>query len=415
MKKKAPNPADASGPALPDARRRPLQGGEALHEAKRSENGGGVPIAHRTTAWPLALATVCLVIYASLYPFADWRDQGISPLRFLTAPLPQYWTGFDVGANLMGYAPLGFLLALSALRSRRVSWAVTVAVLLSALLSLVMETLQSYLPSRIPSNVDLVLNTAGAWLGACCAWMLEKAGFVDRWSRFRGRWFAQDARGALVLLLLWPPALLFPASVPLGLGQVFERLELALAEVLADTPFLEWMPMRDIELQPLVPIAELLCVALGALIPCLLGYCVIRTLWQRAAFSAAIIAVGIAASALSAALSYGPDHAWAWLDLPVQVGIGFAVVLAAALLPVPRRAAAALALLALTAHLGLLNQAPADPYFAQTLQTWEQGRFIRFHGLVQWLGWLWPYAALLYVLLRLSGREGGANQALTRS
>lgn len=360
---------------------------------------------HRTTAWPLALATICLVVYASLYPFADWRDQGISPFRFLTAPLPQYWTGFDVGANLLGYAPLGFLLALSALRSRRVSWAVTVAVLASGLLSLAMETLQSYLPSRIPSNVDLALNTLGAWLGACFAWALEKAGVVDRWSRFRARWFAHDARGALVLLMLWPVALLFPASVPMGLGRVFERLEAALADVLTDTPFLQWMPVRDVELQPLVPAAELLCVALGALIPCLLGYCVIRTLWQRAAFSTATIAVGVAASALSAALSYGPDHAWAWLDLPVQAGLGFAAVLAFVLLPVPRRAAAALALLALAIHLGLLNQAPADPYFAQTLQTWEQGRFIRFHGVVQWLGWLWPYAALLYVLVRLSGRE----------
>ncbi|SFU75421.1 VanZ like family protein [Polaromonas sp. YR568] len=402
MKKKAPKPADAGEPASPGASRRPLQGEKALHEAKRSENDRGV---HKTTAWPLALAAICLIVYASLYPFADWRDQGISPFRFLTAPLPQYWTGFDVGANLLGYAPLGFLLALSALRSRRVSWAVTVAVLAAGLLSLAMETLQSYLPSRIPSNVDLALNTLGAWLGACFAWALEKTGVVDRWSRFRARWFAHDARGALVLLMLWPLALLFPASVPMGLGQVFERLEAALADVLIDTPFLEWMPVRDMELQPLVPAAELLCVALGALIPCLLGYCVIRTFLQRAAFSTAVIAAGIAASALSAALSYGPDHAWAWLDLPVQVGIGFTVLLALVLLPVPRRAAAALALLALTIHLGLLNQAPADPYFAQTLQTWEQGRFIRFHGVVQWLGWLWPYAALLYVLLRLSGRE----------
>ncbi|OGB06006.1 MAG: teicoplanin resistance protein VanZ [Burkholderiales bacterium RIFCSPHIGHO2_12_FULL_61_11] len=364
-----------------------------------------MPAAQRTTAWPLALAAICLIVYASLYPFADWRNQGISPLRFLTAPLPKYWTGFDVGANLLGYAPLGFLLALSALRSRRVSRAVSVAVLGSALLSLAMEMLQSYLPSRIPSNVDLALNTLGAWLGACCAWALQKVGVVDRWSRFRARWFAQNARGALVLLVLWPPALLFPASVPLGLGQVFERLESALAEALADTPFLEWMPMRELELQPLVPIAELLCVTLGALIPCLLGYCVIRTRWQRATFSVAMIAVGMAASGLSAALSYGPQHAWAWLDLPVQVGIGLAAVLALALLALPRRAAAALTLLALAIHLGLLNQAPANPYFAQTLQTWEQGRFIRFHGLVQWLGWLWPYAAMLYVLARLSGRE----------
>lgn len=356
-------------------------------------------------AWPLALAVVCLIVYASLYPFADWRNQGISPLRFLTTPLPKYWTGFDVGVNLLGYAPLGFLLALSVLRSRRAAWAISVAVLGAGLLSLAMETLQSYLPSRVPSNVDWALNTLGACLGACCAWVFEKTGLVDSWGRLRARWFSPDARGALVLLLLWPPALLFPASVPMGLGQVFERLESALAEALADTPFLEWMPVRDVELQPLVPMAELLCVALGALVPCLLGYCVIRTLWQRAAFSAATIAVGMATSALSAALSYGPEHAWAWLDVPVQVGVGLSAVLAALLLAVPRRAAAALTLLALAIHLGLLNQAPTDPYFAQTLQAWEQGRFIRFHGLVQWLGWIWPYATLLYILMRLSGRE----------
>ena len=53
----------------------------------------------------------------------------------------------------------------------------------------------------------------------------------------------------------------------------------------------------------------------------------------------------------------------------------------------------------------MLNQAPASAYFTDTLQAWEQGRFIRFHGLVQWLGWLWPYAVLVYVLLRLSRRE----------
>ena len=372
----------------------------------RNEGDGRV----RTSAWPLALATLCVIVYASLYPFADWRDQGISPFRYLAAPFPKYWTGFDVAVNVAGYAPFGFLLALSALRSGRGKWAVSVAVLLAALLSLSMETLQSYLPSRIPSNVDLLLNTAGGLLGACVAWLLEKCGVVDRWARFRVRWFAQDARGALVLLMLWPVALLFPAPVPMGLGQIFERLEAALSEALIDTPFLEWLPVRDIELQPLVPGAELLCVALGAVIPCLLGYCVIRTAWQRAAFSSAVLLVGMAASTLSAALSYGPQHAWAWLDLPVRVGLVLAVLMAMLLLPVRRRGAAAFALLALAIHLVLLNQAPASAYFAQTLQTWEQGRFIRFHGMAQWLGWLWPYATLLYVLHRLAGRTPAAQR-----
>jgi VanZ family protein len=381
--------------------RRPLEGEKERHEAKRSADDRGEP----TASWPLALATVCLIVYASLYPFAEWRNQGISPLKFLTAPLPRYWTGFDVGVNLAGYAPLGFLLALSALRSGRVRWAVTVAVISAGALSLAMETLQSYLPSRVPSNVDFALNSAGAWLGACSAWLLEKAGAIARWSRFRARWFVRDARGALVLLALWPVALLFPASVPLGLGQVLERLEYALADVLADTPFLEWLPVRDIELQPLVPGVEVICVALGALIPCLLGYCVIRTLPQRAVFVVLTLGAGIGLTALSAALSYGPDHAWVWLDLPVRVGLVMGAVLAVLLMPAPRRAVAAVLLLALSIHLSLLNQAPVGPYFAETLQIWEQGRFVRFNGLAQWVGWLWPYAAVLYVLVRLSSRR----------
>jgi len=364
---------------------------------------------HKTSAWPLSQAYAALIVYASLYPFSGWRDQGIAPWEFLWSGLPKYWTGFDVAANVGGYVPLGFLLALSFLRrgTRRLSpttntAAIMVAVLAAAVLALGMEALQTYLPSRVPSNVDFGLNVAGALAGAVLAGGMELAGAIDRWSRFRRRWFADDARGALVLLALWPFALLFPASVPLGLGQVFERVEAALADWLLDTPFLEWLPVRDVELQPLVPGVELLCVSLGALVPCLLGYSIIRARRRRALFAFAAIAAGVGATALSAALSWGPTHAWAWLSSPVTAGLMLGLALALALLPVPERGCAALVLLALAVHLSLLNQAPASAYFAHTLQTWEQGRFIRFNGLAQWLGWLWPYAALVYVLVRVS-------------
>lgn len=399
----APNsPAGAGESVLPTVMRGSGQSAVRSHAAQPGENGRCV----KTLSGPLALAVVCLIIYASLYPFADWRNQGISPLRYVTAPWPKYWTGFDVGVNLLGYAPLGFLLALFLLHHRRrVRWPVSVAVLCVGLLSLTMEGLQNYLPSRVPSNVDLALNTLGGLLGACAAWGLVRTGWLARWHGVSARWFAHDARGALVLLLLWPLALLFPAAIPMGLGQVFERLETTLADVLMDTPFLEWLPVRDIELQPLVPLAELLCVALGALIPCLLAYSVMGRLKPRLVFAVAALTVGVLASALSAALSYGPEHAWAWLDEPVKAGVGLAAALALVFLRVPRRAAAALTLLALAVQLGLLNQALADPYFAQTLQIWEQGRFIQFYGLVQWLGWLWPYAALLYMVVRISRRD----------
>ena len=36
--------------------------------------------------------------------------------------------------------------------------------------------------------------------------------------------------------------------------------------------------------------------------------------------------------------------------------------------------------------------------FHQALEVWEQGRFIRFHGLSLWPGWLWPFAALWFGL-----------------
>lgn len=367
---------------------------------------------YKTSAWPLALTYAALIVYASLYPFTGWRNQGVGAIAFLWSPLPKYWTGFDIAANLVGYAPLGVLLALSYLRRSSARWlptsnlaSVIAATLGATLLSFTLEVLQTYLPWRVASNLDFGLNVAGAFLGALMAALLELAGAIDRWSRFRVRWFVENARGALVLLALWPFALLFPAAVPLGLGQVLERLEETLADWLQDTPFLEWLPVREVELQPLVPAAELLCVALGALVPCLLAFSIIRSPARRAAVAASVVLGGAAVTALSAALSWGPTHAWSWVTMPVRLGFGAGFLLSLMALWVPRRGCAALVLLALVVHLAVLNQAPTGAYFAQTLQTWEQGRFIRFHGLAQWLGWLWPYIALVYVLLRVSRRE----------
>ncbi|RYF22262.1 MAG: VanZ family protein [Comamonadaceae bacterium] len=364
---------------------------------------------HKTSAWPLALLYAALIVFASLFPFYGWREQGISPLVFFTAPMPPpYWTWFDVNINIAGYAPLGFLLALALQRTGWPRAAIAVAALAGTLLSLLMECLQIYLPRRVPSNMDLALNALGALLGALVSGLLERLGAIDRWSRFRARWFVPEARGALVLLALWPLALLFPAAVPLGLGQMWERLEQAMVDLLEDTPFLDWLPVRETELEALSPSAELVAVLLGLLIPCLLGYCVMRHVGRRAVFTVGVALVGVAVTALSAALSYGPAHAWEWLNLPARIGLGAGLGVALALVALPRRASAALLLLMLMLHLNLLNQAPTSAYFAQTLQAWEQGRFIRFYGLGQWLGWLWPYAALGYVVLRVSRRDRDA-------
>jgi VanZ family protein len=346
----------------------------------------------KTSAWPLSQICVALIVYASLYPFDHWRDQDLAPWSFLTAPWPKYWLGFDVVSNVLGYAPLGFFLTLSAMRMGWRTRVVTLATLAAAALSLAMEGLQSYLPARVPSLPDFLLNTLGAWLG-----------------QFRERWFVRDAYMALVLMAIWPAALLFPVAVPLGLGQVWERVEDALTSAFEATPFEDWIPLRAFELEPLLPGAELLCVMLGLLVPCLLGFGVIRQAGQRFLYVLAVLGMALGVSALSATLSYGPVHAWTWLDLPVMLGMIFGCVVALLFLPLSARTAWTFLLLAVLVQQSVLNQSPESAYFAQTLQTWEQGRFIRFNGLVQWLGWLWPYAVLVLALVRLSRERSTQN------
>ena len=372
----------------------------------------------QTAVWPLFWIYAVLIVYASLYPFDNWRFQGLVSWSFLTAPWPRYWTGFDVFSNVLGYAPLGFLLALAVHRSRRDWPAVVMASLVAAGLSLSMESLQMFLPVRVPSNLDTALNVLGAWAGAVVAQGLAWVGLIERWSRFKDRWFEAEASGALALLAIWPLALLFPAPVPFGLGHVFERLELTWVEALQGTPWLEWWPVREVELQPLLPITETVCIALGLLLPCLLAYGVVRRREQRWAIAGVCLTVGWLARALSAALTYGPVHAWVWVSPEVFRGGVWAVGLAVLLALMSPRLCWVLALAALVLQLSLLNMASADAYFAMTLQTWEQGRFIRFHGLIQWLGWLWPYALLVYLVHRLSrvgpSHARGINSAQTR-
>ena len=143
------------------------------------------------------------------------------------------------------------------------------------------------------------------------------------------------AHGALVLLALWPLGLLFPPPVAYGMGQVYERVEEGLARLLQDTPFLDWLPLREIEFEPLLPAAEIACVALGALVPCLLGYTVIEPRRRRLLFAALALAAGVAVAALSTALTYGPAHAWAWVTPPVRLGLPLAALAALVLAPLP--------------------------------------------------------------------------------
>lgn len=377
-------------------------------------HGGARP----SLAWPLALGFAALVVYASLYPFEGWRVQdGVSAWAYLAAPWPRYWTGFDVAANLLGYLPLGALLTLALARSagagarRAAPWA---GLLLPALLSLLLEALQGFLPMRVPSRLDALLNAAGAGLGVLLALALLRSGLLRRWVRLRELWLADAPTGSLAVLAAWPLALLYPSSVPFGLGQVWERLLQQASEALADlpspgaAPLAGWLTAPAAVAAPMAPLTEAVAVATGLIAPCLLAYALLGLGPRRLLAWALWLALALAAAALSAALTYGPEHAWAWLAPPVWLGMGLAALLALPLALAGPRSCALLMLLALTFSLGLLNASADSPYLQASLAEWEQGRFIRFHGLSQWLGWLWPYAALWVGARLLLRRQGPA-------
>lgn len=364
---------------------------------------------HRSSASPLAWLYAALIVYASLYPFTGWRVPGVSVANYLTLPWSRWWTWFDFVSNLLGYVPLGALIFGALVRTGVRSWSALLwAFLAGTLLSLTMETLQNFLPHRVASNVDLALNALGTLLGAALGLWVHLRGGVERWQAARERWFIDRSAGGLALLLLWPFGLLFPLPVPLGVGQVLARVQELVASAVQDTPAAPWFETwadAELERAALSPGGEFALIALGLLAPCMVAFSIARPGWRRLVLVLGPALFGGLATTLSTALNFGPQHAWAWSTPQALAALAFAVALAGLTSLAPRRAAAGLGLMALTALVVLVAQAPSDPFFAESLQGWEQGRFIRFHGAARWVGWLWPYAAIAYLLARLGAAD----------
>lgn len=360
----------------------------------------------RSTVWLLVLLYTLLIAYASLYPFHPWGSKGMAWWSFLVQPLPKYWTWFDISANMLGYIPLGFLATWAALRdgNRLVArQSVLIGVLWAFVLSFCAETTQNYLPLRVASNLDLALNAAGGVLGATAAWILARLGALHFFGHILQRWIAPDTRFALILVLIWPWALLYPQPVAFGLGHVQERLENWLGNQLAGSPLVEWLPWHAIEPQPLLHWQVLLVVAIAVWLPCLLLYLAVPHWKHRLPIAIVILIVGVLAHALGHALARGPENAWGWLWQPVQHGLLLGAACAVLSGFAPRWLSKLLILLLLLIQLPLLNDAAISAYYDNwQTQTWLPGQFIRFYGITRWLGWLWSWVVLLYIIVQIA-------------
>jgi hypothetical protein len=262
---------------------------------------------------------------------------------------------------------------------------------------------------RYPSLKDWALNLAGAAFGLGLALALHALGVVERWHRLREEWFSTDGAPALALLWLWPAALLFPAPVPLGLGQFDGRVRAAFAGWIEGVPWAE--ALHAMLAAPGAPAragpsgaAEVSIMALGLLAPCVLAYSIVVPGWRRVVMACGAVVLAAVGMTLSTWLNFGPNHALAWVTPWAGPAMAMAMAAALVLAPLPRALVLGVGLIVLTGLVVGVAHAPPDPYFAQSLAAWEQGRFVRFHGVTQWIGWLWPYAAMLWLLSRLGAR-----------
>ena len=335
---------------------------------------------------------VLLVVYASLYPLAGWRDPGGPALAFLAAPWPRYVTAFDLAANFFGYLPYGLLCVLAVDRRFSRGAALALAVVTGALLSLLLESAQSFLPARIASNVDVLANVAGAAAGAVMAavfarWLL--GGGPLRRLRAQALTPGAAADLGLALLGLWLFAQLNPATLLFGSGDLRDLLASAEGERHKAELF--------VSVEAAITAMNLAAVAV-------LASAGARPDAPLRRLVALLIVVALAVKTLAFAILMRAEHVVAWLTPGAQLGLAAGAVLAMAALWLPRAARLAFAAVLLMAATVLVNLAPPNPYFAATLKVWEQGHFLNFNGLTRLVSAAWPFAALAYLVYLASAR-----------
>jgi len=332
------------------------------------------------------LAYTVLIVYSGLAPWSGWRDLGISPWAFLTAPVPRYLTAFDLIVNVLGYLPFGALVVLSLHPRLRGAAALAAATLAGLLLAGCIEALQTYLPQRVSSNIDLATNTLGAALGALLV-LPFAAGLIDRGrlAQWRARWFTRESSALLVVLALWPAAQTAPAPMLFGNGSLFDGGDLLVA--------LGWVTPLQVAMRfgaAEFVLAEAVVVVAGMLAAGLALAATMQPAAPRLPLLLLFVAAALLARSFAYASAFGPEQAFVWLT-PGAVGglcLGTLVLMVAA--QGRPRAIYGVAWLALCAWLLAVNLIPDNPYHVDWLARHRPGRLAHFRAASVWLAHAWP-------------------------
>jgi len=342
---------------------------------------------------------VVLTVYASLYPLEGWRDHGLSPFAYLSAPWPRYVTGVDIALNLAGYVPYGFL-CVAALQPRvRGAPAFIAAAATGFALSLVLEALQSYLPARVAMNVDLFCNAAGAAAGAGLGLVFAPALVAEgAVARLRSRAFLPGigVDAGLVILALWLFTQLNPATLLFAAGDLRDLVSAGAGRARG--------PEFFVSIEAFTAAANLVGVAL------LLSALTRPGQRVRALFVGLVVLALVVKTTAFAILGHA-ESVFAWLTPGAQIGLGLGLAAGVFAVGLPATVRLALAAVLIMAATVLVNLAPPNPYLAASLKVWNQGHFLNFNGLTRLVSVLWAFAAAAYLIYVAAGGRDSAGRA----
>lgn len=347
------------------------------------------------------MAYLFLILYASWYPFSGWQASNLSALPDVIRQWPRYWTMFDASINVIGYIPFGALIVFSLYPFVTRWWAALLATTGGVLVSASAELVQYFLPSRVTSLLDFLTNASGALIGAVLGALLtplilEKG----RLQLLRKQWLHHESSRELLILGLWPMAQIYPQAYLYGLGQIVPLISQYLSDL-----FEMDIDISGFLLHGMEPNAEeyllsetiiTACGCTGAVLICL---SLLNRHAPKAMLSTLLLLASIMVKALASALLFKPEYAFAWLTPGARGGLFISVIMLYGFSFAPSLVQKRLALLMLLMSLTVLNLISENPYFAVTMQTWVQGKFLNFNGAAQFLSLLWPFLAI-WALLR---------------
>jgi VanZ family protein len=346
-------------------------------------------------AWILAAAYLIVIVYASLQPFRDWRTPPEEILRFLFAPWARYVTLEDVVINVAAYVPLGFFLSIAWGARLGPASGAAASVLAAAALSLAMESVQMFLPARIASNVDLLVNSLGALIGAMAAPLFAPARILGgKLHALRHRLFldGMTADIGLVVVVLWLVTQFHPHAQLFGTGGV--RATFVLPAGFAYTPRLALTGEAVVVLFNLLGVGLLLSACMRA------GERVLPAI-------AAVVGAALVIKLFTAATLIKAAAPLAWLTPGVLLGLGTGWLLLLTAVRLPQRAQLAVAAACVAIATVAINLAPVNPYLSPPSRLLAGGpsHFLSFSGIVRALSELWPLLAVSYLTYAFAGRK----------